>query len=200
MKKGSLQSKKRSLEANLRKSSTHMRGRGRICMQDDPSTPRHPRSSLGVAHLLHLTTHMCGKPPWPTSSRSSSRLDMLKCDPDSPTIFSLTHRCRRPMHRCRRPTHMRGKSTWPACIHAEPTPEPFSVDTLHHLTTHRRGKPTHMRGKPLSSRLSSRLDVLKRDLNTPACLKGPRICVEQQAYAWEAMKHLPSYSRPTYRR
>ncbi|MED6223794.1 hypothetical protein PIB30_077584 [Stylosanthes scabra] len=168
MKKGSLQRKKRSLEANLRKSSTHMRGRGRICVQDDPSTPRHPRSSLGVAPLLHLTTHrrgksthMRGKPPWPTSSRSSSCLDMLKRDPDSPTSFNPTHRRRRPMH-------MRGKSPWPACIHAEPTLEPFSMAPLHHLTTHRRGKPTHMRGKLLSSRLSSRLDVLKRDLNTPA--------------------------------
>ncbi|MED6127985.1 hypothetical protein PIB30_093320 [Stylosanthes scabra] len=42
MEKGSLQSKKRSLEANLRKSSTHMRGKGRICvLRNDQSTPRH---------------------------------------------------------------------------------------------------------------------------------------------------------------
>ncbi|MED6138058.1 hypothetical protein PIB30_070780 [Stylosanthes scabra] len=77
MKKESLQSKKRSLEANLRKSSTYMRGRGRICVQDDPSMPR-----------LHLTTHrhgksthMCGKP---LSSRLSSRLDVTSTLQHSP--------------------------------------------------------------------------------------------------------------------
>ncbi|MED6178962.1 hypothetical protein PIB30_112481, partial [Stylosanthes scabra] len=62
----------------------------------------------------------------------------------------------------------------PACIHAEPTPrQALQRGPLHHPSTHRRGKPTHIRGKPLcsklSSRSSSRLEVLKRDLNTPAC-------------------------------
>ncbi|MED6148672.1 hypothetical protein PIB30_055160 [Stylosanthes scabra] len=71
-------------------------------------------------HRRGKSMHMRGKPPWPTSSSSSSRLDMLKRDPESPTSFS-------PTHRHRRPTHMCGKSPWPACIHAEPTPESFSV-------------------------------------------------------------------------
>ncbi|MED6222265.1 hypothetical protein PIB30_062694 [Stylosanthes scabra] len=42
MNKGSLQSKKRSLEANLRKSSTHMHGKGHIFVQ----AMNHPR--LGI--------------------------------------------------------------------------------------------------------------------------------------------------------
>ncbi|MED6152095.1 hypothetical protein PIB30_088703 [Stylosanthes scabra] len=101
---------------------------------------------------------MRGKPPWPTSSR----LDMFKRDLDS--LMSFT-----PTHRRRRPTHMRGKLPWPACIHAEPRPEPSSVAPLHHPSTHRHRRPTHMRGKPLSSRLSSHFDELKCDLNMPAC-------------------------------
>ncbi|MED6138633.1 hypothetical protein PIB30_076249, partial [Stylosanthes scabra] len=41
MKKGSLQSKKRSLEAKQSKNSTHMRGRACICMlQQAQSTPK----------------------------------------------------------------------------------------------------------------------------------------------------------------
>ncbi|MED6227511.1 hypothetical protein PIB30_114250, partial [Stylosanthes scabra] len=53
--KGSLQSKKRSLEANLRKSSTHMRGRGRICMLlKDLSTPRQLWPRLGMALWLPI--------------------------------------------------------------------------------------------------------------------------------------------------
>ncbi|MED6149677.1 hypothetical protein PIB30_064785, partial [Stylosanthes scabra] len=63
MKTGSLQSKKRSLEANLRKSSTHMRGRGRICMLlKDLSTPRQLWPRLVVALWLPLTTHRRGSP------------------------------------------------------------------------------------------------------------------------------------------
>ncbi|MED6153254.1 hypothetical protein PIB30_100098, partial [Stylosanthes scabra] len=54
------------------------------------------------------------------SSRSRSRLDKLKRDPDSPTSFTHTHRRRRP-------THRRGELPWPACIHAAPTPDSFSV-------------------------------------------------------------------------
>ncbi|MED6139790.1 hypothetical protein PIB30_087264, partial [Stylosanthes scabra] len=61
MKKGSLQSKKRSLEANLRKNSTHMRGTGRICMLlKDLSTPRQLWPRLGV--WFPLTTHKRGSP------------------------------------------------------------------------------------------------------------------------------------------
>ncbi|MED6200767.1 hypothetical protein PIB30_088428 [Stylosanthes scabra] len=63
MKKGSLQSNKRSLEANLRKSSTHMHGRARICLLlKDLSTPRQLWPCLGVAPLVPLTTHRHGGP------------------------------------------------------------------------------------------------------------------------------------------
>ncbi|MED6201269.1 hypothetical protein PIB30_093252 [Stylosanthes scabra] len=63
MKKGSLQSKKQSLEAKQRKNSTHMRGRARICMLlKDLSTPRQLWPRLGVAPWLPLTTHRCGSP------------------------------------------------------------------------------------------------------------------------------------------
>ncbi|MED6188364.1 hypothetical protein PIB30_085266 [Stylosanthes scabra] len=61
--KGSLQSKKRSLEANLRKSSMHMRGRARICvLLKDLSTPRQLWPHLGMAPLVPLTTHRHGGP------------------------------------------------------------------------------------------------------------------------------------------
>ncbi|MED6202169.1 hypothetical protein PIB30_102698, partial [Stylosanthes scabra] len=57
MKKGSLQSKKQSLEAKQRKNSTHMRGRARICvLLEDLSTPRQLWPRLGVAPWLPLTT------------------------------------------------------------------------------------------------------------------------------------------------
>ncbi|MED6213354.1 hypothetical protein PIB30_092276, partial [Stylosanthes scabra] len=53
MKKGSLQSKKQSLEAKQRKNSTHMRGRARICvLLKDLSTPRQLWPRLGVAPWL----------------------------------------------------------------------------------------------------------------------------------------------------
>ncbi|MED6177809.1 hypothetical protein PIB30_101546, partial [Stylosanthes scabra] len=63
MKKGSLQSKKQSLEAKQRKNSTHMRGRARICvLLKDFSTPRQLWPRLGIAPWLPLTTHRRGSP------------------------------------------------------------------------------------------------------------------------------------------
>ncbi|MED6200785.1 hypothetical protein PIB30_088641, partial [Stylosanthes scabra] len=98
MKKGSLQSKKRSLEANLRKSSTHMRGRGRICvLLKDLSTPRQLWPRLGMA--LWKSTYMRGKS---TAHVPASRLDKPKRDSDPFELYSSTHRRRRS-------THMHGK-------------------------------------------------------------------------------------------
>ncbi|MED6189650.1 hypothetical protein PIB30_098134, partial [Stylosanthes scabra] len=58
MKKGSLQSKKQSLEAKQRKNSTHMRRSARICvLLEDLSTPRQLWPRLGIAPWLSLTTH-----------------------------------------------------------------------------------------------------------------------------------------------
>ncbi|MED6148157.1 hypothetical protein PIB30_050514 [Stylosanthes scabra] len=63
MKKGSLQSKKQSLEAKQRKNSMHMRGRARICvLLKDLSTPRQLWPRLGIAPWLPLTTHRRGSP------------------------------------------------------------------------------------------------------------------------------------------
>ncbi|MED6139011.1 hypothetical protein PIB30_079860, partial [Stylosanthes scabra] len=63
MKKGSLQSKKQSLEAKQRKNSTHMRGRARIrILLKDLSTPRQLWPCLGVAPWLSLSTHRRGGP------------------------------------------------------------------------------------------------------------------------------------------
>ncbi|MED6200898.1 hypothetical protein PIB30_089834, partial [Stylosanthes scabra] len=54
--KGSLQSKKQSLEAKQRKSSTHMRAAQR------PIHARQLWPRLGVAPLVPLTTHRRGGP------------------------------------------------------------------------------------------------------------------------------------------
>ncbi|MED6141040.1 hypothetical protein PIB30_099439 [Stylosanthes scabra] len=112
MKKGSLQSKKQSLEAKQRKNSTHMRGRARICvLLNHLSTPRQLWPCLGVAPYLPLTTHRRGKP---TAHVPESRLDKPKRDQDFHKPHSSTHRHTRPMH-------MRGRhlgSKQPRMTHA----------------------------------------------------------------------------------
>ncbi|MED6223375.1 hypothetical protein PIB30_073418 [Stylosanthes scabra] len=58
MKKGSLRSKERSLEAILAKSPTHRRGSWRLCMlHHEQTTPRHPLIKPRHGHQLGLSTH-----------------------------------------------------------------------------------------------------------------------------------------------
>ncbi|MED6187119.1 hypothetical protein PIB30_073363 [Stylosanthes scabra] len=58
MKKGSLRSKERSLEAILSRSPTHRRGSWRLCMLHHEQTiPRHPLIKPRRGHLPCLSTH-----------------------------------------------------------------------------------------------------------------------------------------------
>ncbi|MED6177728.1 hypothetical protein PIB30_100776 [Stylosanthes scabra] len=60
MKKGSLQSKKRSLEAKQSKNSTHMRGRARICVGSQQAHfPSHVYTTLNVTFTSPSLTHPC---------------------------------------------------------------------------------------------------------------------------------------------
>ncbi|MED6161901.1 hypothetical protein PIB30_065171 [Stylosanthes scabra] len=63
MKKGSLRSKERSLEAILSRSPTHMRGSWRICvLQRKQTTPRHSLIKPRHGHYSCLSTHRRGSP------------------------------------------------------------------------------------------------------------------------------------------
>ncbi|MED6115231.1 hypothetical protein PIB30_088397, partial [Stylosanthes scabra] len=58
MKKGSLRSKERSLEAILSRSPTHRRGSWRLCvLHHEQTTPRHPLIKPRRGHLPCLSTH-----------------------------------------------------------------------------------------------------------------------------------------------
>ncbi|MED6138573.1 hypothetical protein PIB30_075532 [Stylosanthes scabra] len=110
MKKGSLQSKKQSLEAKQRKNSTHMRGRARICvLLEDLSTPRQLWPCLGIAPWK--STHMHGKPT----------AHIPESPQDKPKRNKHFHKPHSSTHRRTRPTHMRGRhlgSKQPHMTHA----------------------------------------------------------------------------------
>ncbi|MED6152940.1 hypothetical protein PIB30_096773 [Stylosanthes scabra] len=93
MKKGSLQSKKQSLEAKQRKNSTHMGGRAHICvLLEDLSTPRQLWPRLGVAPWLHLTTHRRRSPRICMGSQQLTFQSHVKTSPNvTKTSTSLIH-------------------------------------------------------------------------------------------------------------
>ncbi|MED6177216.1 hypothetical protein PIB30_095911, partial [Stylosanthes scabra] len=63
MKKGSLRSKERSLEAILSRSPTHMRGSWHICvLQHKQTMPRHSLIKPRHGHYPCLSTHRRGSP------------------------------------------------------------------------------------------------------------------------------------------
>ncbi|MED6212975.1 hypothetical protein PIB30_088750, partial [Stylosanthes scabra] len=119
MKKGSLQSKKRSLEAKQSKNSTHMRGRARICML----LHTHPRLSNSVTlrrgTLASSFPRICVGNQQPTFLVTFTQVSNVTL-----TSSSLIHPCIGVED-----PRICMEGTLAASNHAEPTPESFKRDS-----------------------------------------------------------------------
>ncbi|MED6114290.1 hypothetical protein PIB30_078932 [Stylosanthes scabra] len=107
MKKGSLQNKKRSLEAKQSNNSTHMRGRARICVEEHAyACHNKPKPCLSNSITLRRGTFTSSFPRICVGTQQAhvpdSRLHNLKRDLHFTKPHSSTHRHRRS-------THMRGR-------------------------------------------------------------------------------------------